>query len=454
MGTLSLTDGTVTVNFLDTSGLHISRGGYRQKVGHIDPESGEIPDVVDVLTCIWMTTTDDSRDTVMVNLHRLADKAQKYRRERRKSDEVWLAIQTHSETNTRYCIVSDVEIKELDQRHFGPNGPVDLIITITREGAGRAIAPNGTPTTVVAATTKYNKNDSDGNNGLTINPSDVPGDVPMLTLIEIDPGATTPIPVQYMVAAKAFDDSTDASQFDPLFEPTSELDNTSGGGDLRVSDTNGPDDYKLRSTADKTLRWSLASGSRPLSVYAGDYLVYAVFEISGAGSATAQFTHGQGYITQSAIPIVSGGGTPGTLHYLGRHRIPGGQYNKTLTDPSGYDIKLIIDVTGTVTWDFFSLWLVPVGQILDLQNAAIDTSGVVVLDGLRELCYEQSTGGVWRESSASQFDARGQYIQLEPGRYNRVFFFLQGLNGLVVFNWDFAVTVKGVARFLALRGNT
>ncbi|MCL4867787.1 MAG: hypothetical protein KJ063_02365 [Anaerolineae bacterium] len=450
MGTLNITDGTITVSFLDPAGLYIKRDGYRQKVGHIDPETGEIPDVVDVLPCVWMVTTDDSRDTTLINLHRLAAKAQAYRRNRRKTDEVWMTMQTHSETNIRYCIVSDVQIAELEGGHFGANSIVDLIVTITREGAGRAVAPNGTPATVAAATTLYMKNDTDGTNGLTIAPASVPGDAPMLTTIEIDPGTTNPIPIQYMVATKAFDDATKAGQFDPLFEPTSELDNAG----LQVADTNAPDDVKLRSTADATLRWSLASGSRPLSVYAGDYLVFAAFEKSGIGTVTAQFSHGQGYITQPPIAVVSGGGTPATLHFLGRHRLPGGQYNPSLTNPTGYNLLLIMDVTGTATWDFFQMWLVPIPNVLELRGAAIDTNGVVVMDGIKELSYEKSTGGVWRESSSSLFDARGQYIQLEPGRYNRLFFFLQSNAGLVVFNWDFSVTIKGVARHLGIRGNT
>lgn len=450
MGTLTITDGTTTVNFLDTSGLHIARNGYRQGVGHPDPQSGFIPDVIDTLNCYWMDTTDDDRDTDMHNLQRLADKAQRYRRLRRNTGEVWMAIQTHSETNVRYHLVSDVQIDQLDGRHFGPSGPVDLVITITREGAGRAIAPTSTPSTIVSAQ-KYMKNDSDGNNGITLTPANVPGDAPMLTVIEINFGSTSPFPTQYMVAAKAFDGSTEASQFDPLFEPTSELDNTG----LQTTDTNAPDDKKLRGTADTVLRWTLSS-ARPLSVYAGDYLVFAAFEISGAGSATAQFTHGSGYITQTATPIVSGGGTPATLHYLGRHRIPGGQYNPTLSNPATYDLKLIIDVTGLVTWDFFQMWLVPIGgNVMDLKNAAIDDAGTVVMDGIKNICYEKALlGGAWRESSGTQFDPRGRYIELEPGRYNRVFFFLAGQGNLVVFNWSFDVTLKGVARYLALRGDT
>lgn len=451
MGTLQLTNGTVTVNFLDTSGLHISRGGYRQKVGHIDPESGEIPDVVDVLNCIWMTTTDDSRDSTFINLRRLAKKANDYRRKRLVNDAVWLAIQTHSETNTRYHLVSSVQINELDERHFGPNGPVDLIITITREGAGRAIAPGATPTTIVAATTKYNKDDSDGNNGLTINPSDVPGDVEMITRIEINPGTTSPIPVNYMVAAAAFDGVTLASDFNPLFEATDEADNAA----LLTNDSNAPDDKVLRMTSDKTLRWNLTTGSRNFTAFANrDYLVYAAVNGSGAGSAALQFRHGQNYISNSPV-TVNPIGSPATLHYLGRHRIPSGKYNNELSEPSGgYSIYLVVDITGTYTLDFFSLWLVPCDKLFELRDAAIDTDGTLIMDGILNLSYEVDASGEWRQSSSSAFDPRGQHITLDAGRYNRVFFFLSGLGGLTLFNWDYSVTVKGVARFTGIRGNT
>lgn len=449
MGTLTLTDGTTSVNFLDTSGLHITRGGYRQAVGNLDPLTGDMPDVEDTLNCVWMTTTDDSRDTVWMNLKRLAKKAQEYRRFRKPNDEVWLSIQTHSETNTRYHIVSNVVVNELDHRHFGPNNPVDLIVKITREGAGRAIPPGSTLTTIQAAVTKYMKNDSDGNNGITI--ANVPGDVDMLTQISIDPGATTPIPVNYMVACVAFGGSTLATDFDPLFEATDEADNAA----KQVADANAPDDTILRFTADGTMRWNLSTGSRNFLAYTNkDYLVFAAVNGSGAGSCTLQFSHGQGYITQDPV-TVSSAGSPATLHYLGRHRIPGGKYNSNLSEPSGgYSIYLDVDITGTYQLDFFQMWLVPIGNLMELRNAAVDTDGVVVLDGVIGLAYETTSGGEWRQSSASTWDARGNFITLEPGLYNRVFVFLSGLNGLLVPNWSYSVTIKGNARFTGIRGNT
>lgn len=445
---LKVTDGTDEVSFLDPSTLYITE--WRQQIA---PElaSGEFEDVVEAIRCAWMQTTDDTRDAIIQTLMKLAGKARDFHRMRKLFQWVWLEARTHSESNSRYAVLRDIFPKELDKRHWGPNGPVDLIPLLTREGLWRGIAPNGTPTTGVSATTIYNKQDTDGNNFVTLPDSSAVGDAPGLVIFEMEPGASTSQVQNFIVARKSGTSQSDLDDFVPHLDTLLEADNAL----LRVADTNAPDDYRLDITTTTTLRWPLTSATRKLSNYAGEYLVYALIDtVNGGGSATLRLRHGQNYVASATI-APSDVGSPATANYLGRVTIPGGIYNPVLSNPLGYDIYLDVTITPTFTVRFFDLWLIPIseGAVFSVRNAAL-TSGVLVINGDLEAVFEQTTGGVYQQSSSLAPEVGGRYLQYKPGLYNRYYFFWTGLGELAVPNWDASLTVKIIPRFRTLRGKT
>ena len=455
MGTLQLTDGTTTVDLLNPSGLYIKWDGYRQRIAKRDPDTGQPLEVQQLIPCAWMTTNDDSRATTLQNLRRLANKAyewrNRYRLGKRNAPPVWFPSSTHSETNTRYPLVFEIDIEELSGRHWGPNMPIDVVIKVTHDGAQWGLAPNATLTAAISGETVYNKNDADGDNYFTLAPSDVPGDLDALLKFEIDPDALLNTSnTRYLIALRTHSDSAELDKYNPLFQAAAELDNAG----LQAAEAWAPNDIYLNITADVTLRWALTSASRPLSMHAGPHLVFAVVHGTGAGSATIQFSHGKGYITSEALDVDSGGELVGVVHYLGRHMIPGGTYNPDLTDPTSYDIKLAVNITGTYTVKFYSLWTIPIWEgLFDLEDVAVLSAGEVAIDGIKELIYEQSSAGVYQQASATAFSPRGPFLMAKPNLYNRFYFFVIDSNDLATFNGSADFNVYVMPRFASLRGS-
>lgn len=440
-GVLKITDGTNEVSLLDASGLYITEW-FMQVAPRL--ASGEFADVEEAIKCIWMATSDDARDTTMHTLHKLAEKADEFLQRHKLSEWVWLEARSHGETNSRYAILKEAAPKQLDKRHWGPNRPVPLELNLIREGAWRGVAPNGTPTTVVNATTIYNKIDSDGSNYITIDATDAKGDAPGFLILEIDPGTTTPLPQNFIIAHRT---GTSSGALDAVthLDADAELDN------LHSVNSDAPDDEVVGATVDKTLRWRISAASDELAEWAGDYLVYAAVNGSGAGSATLQFRHGNNYVAGPEV-AVSPVGSPATTHYLGRTTLPGGIYNPALTT-GDYDLYLDIDISGVYTVTFFDLWLVPVGRSPFAVRQAAMSSGVLVIDGNLERTYEKTTGNGYQQSSSSAIETQGRYLKVQPGLYNRYYFFWTSAGELVLPNYNASVTAKFIPRFRAIRGN-
>ena len=186
MATLRLYDDVNEVDFLDTSALYLAQDGWRPRVAAENEAGDDYEDVIEVIKLSWTETTDDVRDSKLQTLHRLNHKAKRYWRLRKTTDAVWLEVQTHSETNIRYARVKEIVVEELDGRHWGPDGPVDLVVTIKREGAYSHIKPtNTTPTVVLNSATIENEEDTSTSNFAIISASDVPGDALALPIIQM-----------------------------------------------------------------------------------------------------------------------------------------------------------------------------------------------------------------------------------------------------------------------------
>lgn len=443
---LKLTDGNDELSLLDASNLYIQEW-YQQ----IAPKlaDGEYGDVEEQIKLAWMQTSDDSRDTTLQTLDRLAERADEYWRKRKMDGRVWIESRTHSETNSRYALLKAINPKKLDTRHWGPNRPINFETQFTREGAWRGVQPNTSPSAIVSATTIYNKNDSDGNNWVTINDTDAKGGPPGLVIFELDPGTDAPLPQNFIIAHAPTNTSlSEVNDFVTHFDAMMELDNNAN----RKTNTGAADDTMIEVTADTTLRWNLTSASRKLRNYAGEYLIYCVYHHSGAGSATMQFRHGNNYVAGPEVAC-SSVGSPGTAAYLGRTRIPGGIYNPTLLD-NDYNLYLDIDITGVFTFRFLDLWVIPVTKSAPFVVRKADlSSGVLAVNGDYERTYEQTTGGLHQQTSSTAPETQGRYLTYEPGKYNRYHFFWTSNGELALPNYNMSVTVRIIPRFRALRGN-
>jgi len=456
MGTLEVTDGFDLVSFLDDEGLFIQWDSYRQRIGKRDDDSGLPIEVTQILPCSWTMSTDDSRADVLIALRRLANKAwewrYRYRSGKRLALPVWFAAENYSETNTRYAHVYEITIEELSGRHWGPDGPVDVVIKITHDGSWWAYAPNSTLVADLTGRTIFNKDDADGNNVIELPPSSASGDVDALLRLVIDPDTTlNDANNRYILARRTHQSAVGLDTFNPLFEATDEYANTG----LQTANPLAPDDTVLQITGDTFLRWDLNS-SRPLSAYVGTFLVYGLVTGAGTGSATIRFYHGQDLGGDEAVAVDSGSASTGVAHFLGRHTIPGGVYSPDLDDPSSYEINLEVDITGTYTVDFYSLWLIPVWEgVFEIQDVAALPTGQVVVDGVKELVYMQSsTSGAYLPpaNGSNPPNMRSTFPTVKPGLYNRFYLFALKSDGSAAFNGSASIDAYTVPRFSALRG--
>jgi len=439
---LKITNGTDSVDLLDTTALYIQN--WAQAIARRLP-SGDYADVVEIIKLAWMEEDDDTRDSTIQALMQLAGEAWDYTDRELLDQWVWLEARTHSETSSRYAILSEIWPDRLSSRHWGPDGPVDLMPQITREGLWRYTAPNGTPTTAVAATTVYNKQDADGDNFVTIADTDADGDAPGLIIFdqEWDELATDVI-----VAMKSSSSTSDLNDFIPHLDATLELDNVGS----QAADVEAPENIRIDLAAGATLRWTLTAAARKMANYAGDYYVYAVAVMSG-GSGTMTFKHGNDYVGLDAV-TVNTTASPAAAHFMGRTTIPGGTYNPGLAD-ADYNIKLVVTVAGGGTFRFFDLWLVPISEFAPfVVNNTQPTGNLLTVDGNLERVYQQTSGGAYSQADTTPPEPGGRYLQFKPNRHNRLYFFWTGVNDVAPPNWAIDVTVKIIPRCLAIRGDT
>ena len=456
--TITIRDQYVSqLSFLDTVGFYLTTGGWQQNIG-LPNERGDYEDVRETIALDWMQTNDDDRATKLRSLMKLAAKAREYVRTRRLGDPVWIEVRTHSETEKRYAIVKDIIIQNLSERHWYPEGPASLVVTIVREGLWRGIAPNGSYESLVSGLTIYPFTDGTYQNYTTITDSLLDGDAPGLVTLQIAPSAGLTLD-RFIIATKVLD-ATGLSQFDAFFNPADELDNTAG----QQSDSDAPDGINLTLTgsSDATLRWTIA-GSK-MGAYEGAYHVYAVaLSNSASEKVSIAFKHGSpsnGYEIGNYMPVTSGYSTYRKFVYLGRFTLPvegpllpGYAY----TDP--YTIALEVDKSDTVTFYFYSLMLIPADQVF---RAHVIDGDKVRIDGNLEISVPLgSSNDLVVEGRVATY---GRYIQLEPRLttaasylYSRLYVFhgwhYNGVDYYRNRTDDSDLDVEFIPRYVALRGN-
>lgn len=158
---LLITDGTITVNLLDSATFNIALNGW-------EPEDAETNDIVresvygegaerissqpknaiDVIKVKLTGTSHDNIATTIQNLMTLKRKAKEYQTTNWQKTPVWIEAQTSGETNTRYCAVKKIKFKQgtFPYGLIFENAKKSLnnTLTIEREPYWRSHAPRST----------------------------------------------------------------------------------------------------------------------------------------------------------------------------------------------------------------------------------------------------------------------------------------------------------------------
>jgi len=438
--TLQITDGTDTVDLNDGSNLYLG-AAFQMNVGE--------GAVTEQIISGWANgLTADQKAVISKKFNRLIRKAVLHYREQRIDRAVWLVWKPDDQTDTQYAKVMGGGEVEVVKHTIGGWGGGYFNPTIIREGAWRDTAPNGTAgSALVSGATLYNKSDGDGDNWTSIAESRT-NDVPSLLRFEI---ANNQIMDNMIVAVKRFPSSTEADRFNPHFNPTDQSTALS-----ETSDSAAPGDFRIDSNVtDNTTTISWLIDDANVMDYVGSYGVYIkAYQSAGAGSIEARWENDSNAIEGTYVSISST--STDNLRYLGIMQIPGNEVNPFETVTTGGDFTLTckFNHTGAATVSFYGLFLVPVdvSPFAWTGETSIPSTVTTIIDGVNDVTYARltSTGNL---DISRRYSPKGRYLGSYGGEYNRYYFYAwEGTD--YQHNDTFTLTVRGIDRFLGLRGNT
>lgn len=453
--TLEITDGTTTVNLIDSAGLFLASGGWKPQVTRLKPNVLEYEDMVETLECDWMQTNDNDRATKIQNLMNLGYKAEEYWRKRLVVRPVWMKVSTPSETGARYALIKNIQVTELDSKHFGPNSPVKLVLKITREGAWRSVAPNGALSSWQAAVAVQNNNYDDNENWVIVEKTDAEGDALALAKIQIVAANSQERVIVALRSAKgaSTEDSNNLAQFKPHFNAADIYNSMT---DV-VADAGAPGGSKwerVNPGATQVVKtWELPDD---LSDYAGEHLVYAVCKVTTADKFTLKIGHSADsvgtYTTNLQDEVMLEPSTNYKMVYLGRITMPVSEEIPGVSgDFSSYYLHLFSIAMGATpgTFSLRNIFLVPVDEgVMDIDLR----DDRVAIDCIVERTYHYTSLGRYSDYVPVP---RGRYFKIKPNVQSRLYFYFSRANsdGGVTPGDELTVTVSGLDRFTALRGS-
>jgi hypothetical protein len=457
-GTLIITDGTVTVNLYDPSTLYLSRDGWRPGVGKENAAGDDYDDVTEVIKCEWMQTTDDTRDATLHNLNYLAAKARNNERQRKVTDQVYLSLNTPSETNVRYALIKDITVADLDSRHYGPSQPVELIITVLREGAWRKDSPLTYPQNYssLASGTIYNKVDGASVNYIDVAAANVTGDALALPVVHVDT-VTSPVAQEIIVALRSRLSATEVANFNPHFNAVNFT--YASEAAYIVADASAPGGKKwMRTAGGATTYFNIMPLPAPLINYTGSFLVYAVVKSSTA-NMTMRIAHGidAGFPTAPTplVPIPQTIGNYSSV-FLGRITMPASGPIPGITDPTNYYFYVEINTGGAGTFELRNFYLVPVedGVVSIINRPNLYTDQIFVDSTLERSWYADDQ--YYQSVTSWAPSPKGRYLRLKPRYNHRLLFYFTTPDGFGGVNpaYSATVTLRATMRYLGLRGNT
>jgi hypothetical protein len=473
---IRITDGIRTIEFQECApnALGLRVDGFAQQVARWDESAGDYADVEESLELVWRDKRETARAELLHEFGLLQRKMRNFRAQGRYEDCVWLEAETPTETETRYAIVRDMWVPELDARHYAGARLVGLQVRLLREGAWRGVAPKAEPLTLegggVATIQMFT--DTRGENYM-----DVPsgqGDAMPLYRIRLEQAAgtgttdphPTAMPNRFIIAARE-----ERTGFDPHFKAT---DATFGGAGASVTvDDNAPDGvrvmYTLADGTGTTMDWPWPSDPE---LYRGRYHAYLIGKIPKdfylQFTLQSQFAYERMYV-QEAVAGVGNGVRP---HYLGMVTFPyedaqgSPWYGEPTTGTRDVGVTLFNESGASGTMWLWGMILVPVESVAFVEVPRIiyphdDGWGIsFVLDSIwRRADMVDGSDDILRSFPAPV--VRGEFVRGEPGGSTTVWVWgwRDGLQDRatvqeeVFYNCEneMEMTVQYVPRFLTLR---
>jgi hypothetical protein len=434
----STRSGGISQSLLVHSELYLNRDGWAMAVANERAEGG-YDDTVEVIECTWRELEDDSRGQTLKNIMALDQDARRHWRDFSRRWPVYLEASTHSEPATRYAVIKKIEIGNLDPRHWGPDQPVKLTLTITHIG-WRDIAPFAVQDVLSIGGAKrvYNQVDGSKDNWVRIGAGQT-GRMGPLT-IEIVPDKTvTPTPRNYRIAIKE-----EVSGFNPHFNAADEIIQS------KTADSDAPGGQRIQITGplNDSMMWQIDAAD-----YVGNYAVYAIARASGGSGVRLAFLNGGTVALHPWVNVPSS-----SLFreiYLGSITIPwfGNVPNATL--PNNYEPTILFEVPDSRTLYFYNFYLLPLDD--NVMTISSNTTETIIIDGDMERTYAKATSG-GALLTEYQIEVSGKYFQGWGGVLRMYFFSTHDDVGANEFNivsakHEMDVTVRGVKMFSALKGS-
>lgn len=451
-----ITDGTDTVYLKKTTGGPSSYDlvgiddGYTPLFADVNDDE-TYADVTETWELLFTSSLDTNRATQLKTLGRLRLKARERESKRLLDSHVWLVAETPTEGGTRYALVKDVPLTELDLRHWRQTSLPRLSVPITREGAWRAQDPTDAWPGALGGTTLENYRAPGASNVLAVTGLPLDGDAPALCRIDLLPQAGNGD--SFLVAFGEYDTLAQANGFNSQLLMDDE---NLQGASHRVADANSPGGTRIShskgSSGTITYNWDTALGT---DEYEGEYLVYAAVQPDNdIALRLVVDDYGTLDTIDLDMSVPSAGDYARVL--LGRISIPTRRPAfPGITQPSSHSLKILATWgNGSGTLEMRSLWLVPISHgavgIRKIQSAARE----VFFDGDYEVFYIVDTGSN-EQAEITDEEMLGNFFRLKPNKYYAFYFYAWLDNDTDHETWEIddeaRVRVRAIDRYTALR---
>lgn len=439
----------------------VARRGWPQA----GPELGtnDYDELLEKVKLAWTDLDDDTRAAIFQDIGTLSRKAVLVNDPRRpeyydRAKAVVWEVQTPTEGQARYAMVSAIRAPQLDPRHQGQTGSLELHLDIMREGLWRGIRPGNAGHEVINTTVQNYTYQTD-KNYVTIPPSAIPGDAPALARIQVNttaPAESVAGEQLWLMRRKA-KTLAELDAFNPYFwmadaasPPTTTVATAAplnGSGPSAV-----PGDRLAEHTPGGMISywWEISNN---LEAYAGVFNVWVIYRTQYANGGSVQVDHGWGTgnplnsYGKLLLPLASGMDSWNYL-YLGTIQMPpGGMISGVAPAYFGtYNISLRMSTgdptTGITQIPGFFL------QPVDDQVYSADNKFWQIADGDLRRSWQTNAAGTTLTSA--NVKAEGDYIELEPGHYNRIY--INTVPGLFYMGVTYTVKVSIIPRYQYLRG--
>lgn len=452
-----ITDGTDTINLASATDGFTDKYSYKQQIVEKDV-LGEYPLVTERLSVNWNQLDDDERADEHAKLMRLKRKANKWGNKNYREGPVWRKLQSNSEDNPKYMVLTNAHIVELSETFYGPDtASKPVVLEITREGAPRLIEPGAAWRSIVSSQTVYDYNASGSVSWVTVPPgtsaSQLPGDADGITKITVTPGSYDyESDNQVIIAKRTADTEAELNGFIPHFNPVSlsETDASLSGEYDLPADANVPGGYSLEITngVGSEQRWYFLWAYDP-DYYQGKFMMVVPIQMVGATDychltpihdQSSSFSGIDGKDVLGPEVYVPAGADSIYQRIVVAHislpypgNLPPGE-----SFPSAYRLGFIIRIPNGSDCYIRDWHLIPVDEGVQEIRSIGENSGAfsmnkLIVDGSLKHTYLRNSLNVIVPSAV---DPGGRYLTADHQKYTR-FYFYKGY-------WDTAKNVDAV----------